>query len=344
MSVAKLASFLSEEFSTREDQYKALFYWVTHHIEYDVLNMFTTNLYSSSEDAVQQTLDRRKALCQGYVELTHAVCSRLTIPSYSISGYTRQLGRLDPLPHSWLIISLNGQLYISDPTWASGHVKNQLFVPAFNPGWYLCTAEKSIQSHMPFDPMWQLSGTPVLFSAFDGTDSIFWNEAGSFAYQDSILAYSHLSRKEQVKGILRRIAGNGIENELILKRKKQLSEELTVLEQNETINSFNEAVVLFNKGVANFNTYVQYKNKRFLPAKPEPEIRGMADTIVVQLSRAAAKLNGLVGNNAALNENIKKLLRETETSLKRARDEILFISRYYQTPPGNRNQLFIKKN
>ncbi|MCX6270629.1 MAG: hypothetical protein NTU44_05310 [Bacteroidetes bacterium] len=342
-SVDGLGRFISSRFTGEEDNYRAAFYWVTHQVSYDVQNMTNTRLYNSAEDAVNRTLSERKAICQGYTELLHAICDKLGLKSYVVSGFTKQYGKFDPLPHAWIAVEINNIWYISDPTWGAGYIKDQQFTPNFNPDWFLVTPEKGILSHMPFDPLFQLMKVPVPFEQFADEGNPPKRYGNDFAFRDSLALYDKQDQPSRLLSSIRRIENNGKKNSLVDTRLEDLKQELFVYEQNAMILRFNEAVKLSNQGVSVFNVYVQYKNRQFQGTVTAEKLRQLNDSSTLLLQQSAALIAGNESKDPAFMENNSKLSLNITRNLARCSEESSFLNKYLATPVNQRKSLFITK-
>jgi len=140
-----LATHISDDFKNQTDQARALFIWLTHHIDYNIneLNYGATNYslrYSSKEELEQKirardleiihkTLQEKRAVCEGYSMVFKEVCDILNIRCEIISGYSRspfsQIGKL-PLSgkHAWNAVYINNQWKLIDTTWGAGYSRD----------------------------------------------------------------------------------------------------------------------------------------------------------------------------------------------------------------------------
>ena len=48
-----------------------------------------------------------------------------------------------------------------DPTWGAGFIKDSEFIKRLSFDYFEMLPGKAIKSHMPFDPLWQLSEYPI---------------------------------------------------------------------------------------------------------------------------------------------------------------------------------------
>lgn len=173
-----LATHISDDFKDQTNQVRALFIWLTHHIDYNIneLNYGATNYsfrYSSKEELEQKirardleiihkTLQEKRAVCEGYSMVFKEVCDILNIRCEIISGYSRspfsQIGKL-PLSgkHAWNAVYINNQWKLIDTTWGAGYSRDsEHWVKDFD-AYYFFTAPKDLlTTHYPEEKKWQL--------------------------------------------------------------------------------------------------------------------------------------------------------------------------------------------
>ncbi|MBC7913602.1 MAG: transglutaminase domain-containing protein, partial [Pyrinomonadaceae bacterium] len=92
-SVDALGSFIKGNFTTDTDRIRAIYIWITHHINYDVA-LFLAREEEGSDSQPKPTvadiLASRKGVCQGYSELFIELCNRVGIHATLVSGYTKK--------------------------------------------------------------------------------------------------------------------------------------------------------------------------------------------------------------------------------------------------------------
>ena len=115
--IETLSEYFLGRLSHKPDLIRAFYRWITGEISYDVANMYTPPAISDPEKLIRETLRSRKAVCQGYAELFHALCRSAGIETYLVTGYTKQYGQVMPLNHTWVVAGTDSGWYFTDPTW-----------------------------------------------------------------------------------------------------------------------------------------------------------------------------------------------------------------------------------
>ncbi len=178
-SVGKLATYLTKPAKSDFQRVRSFYVWLTHNIDYDValLNSLNLDELRRVENAerelaarIQQTLKRRKAVCQGYSEVFNALCQSVGIKSRMISGYSKNnfTDEVRNTPnHAWNVVFIEGNWYLLDPTWGVGTLHNgQTFRKKFSNAFFLSNPKTFILRHLPSDPAWQLLDCPISFATF----------------------------------------------------------------------------------------------------------------------------------------------------------------------------------
>ena len=127
-----LSKYFNEKFTKPEDKVRAIFVWLADNIQYDIDNIFAINRYATTAEIISKTLTTRKAICQGYAETFQELCKLTGIKSFVVTGYTKQSGFVDYIPHAWATAYINNQWRLYDPTWGSGYIKDAKFTKHCN--------------------------------------------------------------------------------------------------------------------------------------------------------------------------------------------------------------------
>src|SRR5690606_24015458 len=96
-----LARYITANFKTETEKSRAAFYWITQNIQYDAENMFAINFYENRDEKVKKVLRTRKGICEHFAALFQEVCTLSGIRSLVVTGYTKQNGFADYIPHAW---------------------------------------------------------------------------------------------------------------------------------------------------------------------------------------------------------------------------------------------------
>ena len=165
-STSGIVGYINSNFSNQKDKSRAIFIWITKNIQYDIDNMFAINFYQNPKEIIDKVLSTRKGICMHYAELFNDLANKAGIKSFVISGYTKQNGFVDYIPHAWCAGLIDSTWFLFDPTWGSGYVQNARFVRQVNNFYYMTKPEQLIKTHMPFDPLWQFLNYPVTNQEF----------------------------------------------------------------------------------------------------------------------------------------------------------------------------------
>lgn len=263
VSTTSLSNYFKQKYVSDSDRVKAIFTWVATNIQYDVDNMFALSYGENKDEKIDRALKTRAAVCEGYAEVFNEVCNKAGIQSMIITGYTKQKGMIDYIPHAWVASKVDNEWHLFDPTWSSGAVSDKKFVKGFTYRYYKVKPEELIKTHMPFDPMEQFLKQPLTTKAFyDGNFTP--NTSGTvFNFEDSLARHASLSQTDRLRNAVRRIEANGVRSSMIM----QMLQYLKNKELNIQTDLLNAASTKANDGVIAYNLYIEYKNKQFIPRR-----------------------------------------------------------------------------
>jgi transglutaminase/protease-like cytokinesis protein 3 len=182
-----LAKQLAALGNTDREKTRAIFRWITEHIDYNV-KLFnrskktggiiskepedTAGALPSLNDRVAAKVLRRKiAFCDGYSRLFKTLCDHAGIRSEIIAGYahTNFTGRRlhFGVNHTWNAVYFDSAWHLLDVTWASGHVSyfNE-YVRQYDDQYFLTPPEQFIRDHYPEDAGWTLLPDHISFREF----------------------------------------------------------------------------------------------------------------------------------------------------------------------------------
>jgi hypothetical protein len=337
-STISMARYISAQFPTEAERVRAAYIWVASNIQYDVANMFALNFYEKPEEKVTKALATRKGVCEAYATLFQDVCSKMGVKSFVVTGYTKQNGFADYIPHAWVAAQAAGEWRIYDPTWGSGYISNGKFVKKLNESYYAARPQSIIKSHMPFDPLWQALYYPVNNQEFyDG--KIAENKSKPyFSYPDSIVAYEAMSISQQLAGEARRIEAAGTKNAMIFDRLHHIKGQ----QENLSIDLYNGAIFDYNAGINQLNDFITYRNAKFEPMKPDAEIQGMLTKVTERFNDAKTKLKSINQPNSRNAPLIIQLMKNVDDATTQ-RDEMQeWLTKYFTKSKMGRRSMFYK--
>ena len=330
-SLDAMANYINDHCHSPSEKIVSIYHWVTANIKFDTDSNYYFNWSKSIYTIAEVTLKRRKGVCENYAAIFTTLLLKTGIPSYLINGYTKLAGNVTYTGHSWTAVSLNNKWYLCDPTWDNGT----------NVRWLLVSPETFIETHMPFDPMWQLLNYPVTHKEFKQNSNSKKDKA-FFDFNDSVKTFLLMDSLQQLEALTRRMLAAGMEDNSLKLWHSYNEMKIAIIYGDRDMELYNEGVDLLNKASAIFNEFVKYRNKQFMPARPDGEIAIMLEPVNGLINEAKVHIDhvGLVVENFQYDtEALNRRLDALKTRVKEQQD---FINSYLHTKPMERIKLFLK--
>ena len=338
-----IASYINSNFSNDKDKVRAIYAWVAWNIAYDVENMYAIDFYEKVEIKISKPLETRKGICENYAALFTDICSKCSIKSYMIVGYTRQNGKADLIPHAWSSAEIDGTWFLFDPTWGSGYVQNEKFFKKFNNEYFKVSPIVLIKSHMPFDYLWQFLNYPFSNMEFYQGKSQQDTTKPFFNFQDSIIQDENSSLINRLETSAYRIEKNGVKNAMIFDQLQHIKLKIEH-EKNTTIsNQYNESLADYNESINLYNEYIQYKNHQFKPMKKDFEIQAMMDSIFIKFYSSKEKLYEIKDENNFASNSITQMKTSLSTIEKQIIEQRDWLKKYFSKNKMTRSSMFYEK-
>jgi hypothetical protein len=300
--------------------------------------MFVLTYGEDKDEKIRKTLITRSAVCEGYAEVFNEICNKSGIQSKVITGYTKQKGMVDYIPHAWVACKVDNKWLLFDPTWSSGGVANNKFYKDFSYRFYKVKPEELIKTHMPFDPMEQFLKQPLTTKAFYDGNFATAVPGTVFNFEDTLAHHTTLNELDQIRNTSRRIEANGVRSSMII----QMLQYLKNKELNIQSHILNAASTKVNDAVINFNRFIEYKNKQFIPKKEDKEIEKMVNDAQSDIDSATQIIAGITTNDPSFKLSISQMNTSIEDLRKRLNEEKLFVDKYIKTKKILRPFLFKK--
>lgn len=173
-----LAYKLTASLPTQVEKFRSIYRWVFENIDYDY-SAFLKNkkMRKKHQKDVQglkawnaqfrtvvfdKLLHKQRTVCTGYAYLVSELANLANIECKIIDGYGRtinaNINEGPTLNHSWNVVKLKDQWFVSDPTWANVEVENTdgRFKKTYNDGYFLPAPELFAKNHYPLDTGWML--------------------------------------------------------------------------------------------------------------------------------------------------------------------------------------------
>jgi hypothetical protein len=299
-NAADIATFINNHYHTNDQKISAIYNWITDNIKYDADSIHYVILDEDNEQRVSVALKRKRGVCENFAAIFNDLCSKCGISSFAIDGYTRQTGSIDRTPHVWCAAFDEDGWNLYDPTWDAGFIRNGSFIDHRQNNYFKISPAVFIQTHLPFDPMFQFLNYPVTYKEFMAGKSGEENERNYFNYKDSIDAYKKMNPLEQYLSSISRIKNSKWPPSKINTKLKRIQLEIEVRYQDKDIALYDSSVADYNRGIDFLNTFLSYRNNQFQPAKSSKEIQNLFQNIRRLITDANAKLKEVNLSKATL--------------------------------------------
>ena len=332
-STQSIANTICSNYKTEDQRASAIYTWVTSNIKYCTDSANQINLGLNPEAKITEALRRGKGVCENYAAIFTDICSKSGLAAYVVDGYTKQSGYVVKVGHSWCAVRIHDSWGLCDPTWDEGSGDNPLY--------YLMESSDFIQTHMPYDPLWQLLKHPLSYQEFKGglsnsTTKKDWN------YVDSIKAFLELDSLERLKASAARIQNNGPYNDLVRNRENFLKMHLEIIYQDRDTELYKLSVADLNAATNIYNRFIEYRNNQFMPSKTDSELRSLLEVAANKLLSANKKIDELNQSKATLTINTDAIRTRVNNLMSKLRQQEEFVKLYLNSAMNERKALFYK--
>jgi hypothetical protein len=331
-SAATIARYVLNNFKTERERTRAVYSWVTANVRYSKDSLYHFRGWDTDADVKMSIiLRRRKGVCENYAELFTGILLKCGIKSFMVSGYTRLAGTINYTAHGWSAVSIDNGWFLCDPTWDEAFRTNTRY--------FLLSPEDFIQTHFPFDPLWQLQSHPISPNEFEhgltsSRDTTFFN------YQDSVTAFLQSDSLQQLQAASYRIEKTGRETEPVKTWFQYNQMKIDIILHDIDRNLFNAAVADLNKAKSIFNAFVQYRNNEFKPTRPAAETISELNNVDSLIATAHRKMES-IGKKVENYQYDTDALKINLNSLKKKNEEQKeFIRLYFLSNDSERQKLF----
>jgi hypothetical protein len=188
-NVAIIADTVTRPFASKVDKARAIFYWITHNISYDLKAMRSGDDKKSDPVLVIQT---RKANAGGYAKLFQEMCSMANVRCLTVDGYVKTSADdinnpAAEINHTWNVLQLGQspeEWYYIDAARASGYADKKLstFTKEFTSGFFFADRTLFNLAYFPDNKAWQLGSGPKNLKDFYALP-VFSNTAFTYGLQ-----------------------------------------------------------------------------------------------------------------------------------------------------------------
>lgn len=320
-----------EEITYSEDTLRSIFDFVAKNIDYDVKMLSKIPEYKNREEILEAAIKRRKGICEHYAELLHQLMLHHGYDSHLVSGYLMEDNQINTeFGHTWNAVRLDNGWYLMDATWASGYVEDMKFYKKYDPSWYLVKPEKMLETHFPYDPLWQLIDYPISHEAIKKGETNQGQSEEKIDFDEVITAEKKMNDAQVTERVIQRIKAAGVTNRLILTRLKFLELELASANAKSDIDRINQGVDFMNDAVVNFNAYMKAKQQGFKGKEWTPEkLEEHTSYIKEQLRQASQLFSSVSIRDPKITANLKDLKGNTAKMMQDIDREIAFLNKQF---------------
>lgn len=341
-SVDSLAAYIHKNFPGERDKIRAIYIWIIHNLKYNVYITFVPRDGAQDDkQEIENALKTREGVCRQFAMLFCYLAEKVGIPAYTVDGYNKAKGVLLPDPHEWCVAKVNTKWYLYDPTFDMGYVSNYQFISAPKVKHFQLSPQDFIQTHMPFDPMWQLMKRPYSYQEFDSGIMDRQRNVPVFQFTDSIVAYAYQNTLQRIKTSYGRAMKNGKTNRLVDYYLAVIKANIEIGHKSELYDNYKEALTNQNQAIRLINNFMEYRKAEFKPQKKEAEIKRTIEEAEEFILRADSLVDILRNAPPSQYETAISSLRQsiikTATTIFNQKK---FIETYYATKPSQRNALF----
>ena len=338
-----LAAYFRQKLNNPDDQVRAIYHWIANNIEYNVYTSFVSRYeeYSEEKEAMK-TLAERKGTCQQYTVLFKMLCEECGVDVCLIHGYNKSGKYLLPDSHQWCAARIGSEWCMFDPTWGAGYIENYTFVPSPNDRYFKVAPDSLLKTHMPFDPLWQMSTHPLSYKEFDSGEKDTLRTSPYFAWKDTLSHYLQQTPLERMESMSARMQFYKENNPLVRNELLLIASNIRITRLQHLIDTYNLAMELQGVASDSINKFIRYRNATFEPLMPDSAIQRMVDVPGQIIQRADSVINTIHEVPDDYRERVVELRTAIINLASRIYREDLFLQQYFNTPRKNRKELFMR--
>ena len=341
-STDEIAKYINANFKTENDKIRAVFFYTTSNLSYDVANMFTVNSDETPQDRILKALKTKKGICWDYALIYNEIANLVGIKSVVIQGYTKQNGKVDTMAHAWCASRIGNKWYLFDPTLGSGYVNNNKYTQKINNIHFKVEPSKMINSHIPFDYLWQFINYPITNQEFIIGKTQIDKTKKIFDFESEITKYESLPKMDQFFESAQRIEKNGLKNQLISQAYTYAKSSWNYERETENNTKFNQIVTLYNTAIVELNDFVYFRNNKFKPTITDEELKQKITSLKNKFLNCQELLNNLGKVDSGNLQNVNSMKSGLTGTLKQAEEQEVFVTTYLSKSKLVRKTMFSK--
>lgn len=341
-STEAIAKYINANFKTENDKIRAVFYWTASNISYDVENMFAVNIMETPQDRITKTFKTRKGICGDYAMIFSEIANLVGVKSVVVEGYTKQDGKVATLAHAWCAAKIENKWYLFDPTWGSGYVNNNKYTRKINNIHFKVEPSKMINSHMPFDYLWQFINYPITNQEFIAGKTQINKTKKNYDFESEIAKYEALPKIDQFFESAQRIEKNGIKNQLISQAYTYAKTSWNTERENENGAKYNAIVNQYNEAINELNDFIYYRNNKFKPLLPDDEIKSKIQNPIEKFKKCQEGLYKVSSLSNVDANSISTFKKSIADALVQSETHLEFVKNYLSKSKLVRKTMFSK--
>jgi hypothetical protein len=335
-----IADYVNSNFKTENEKIRAIYYWITSNISYDVPNMYAANNLDSPQVKIANTLRTRKGVCIHYSEVFSEISNKVGIKSYIIAGYTRMFDEIPNISHAWNVAQIDGKWFLFDTTWGAGFIDGKKFVKKQNNTYFKREPDRMIVNHMPFDYMWQLLNEPVTNREFISGKMDVSKPKINLDYKGEIEKYEKLSDTDKAFESAARVEKNGLLNTMITDYFNLKKQEFTVLNQNKSVEKLITITASFNETIRDLNDFIMFRNKKFKPTQTDETMKKMIQDVKDKFNKCKDDVYNVGAVSPENASNLNNLKKSILAAIDKAKEQDDFLNEYLSKGLVGRKLMF----
>lgn len=333
-STTDIAAYIKTNFKTDKEKTHAIYTWVIANIRYSTDSANNINLREDKGAKITAALRRRKGVCENYAAIFNDIAFRCGLTSFVVNGYTKQNGSIDKSGHSWCAVLIDKDWQLFDPTWDEG---NNIDLKYF-----MMPPSEFVETHMPYDPLWQLLNYPITQQQFYNGNMYNKKETSYFNYADSLSAYLQMDSLHKLQSSIYRMQRDELSNKLVNDNYHYIKMHIEIINEDKDVSLYNSSVADINAATTILNNFIQYRNNRFLPVQTDAALQAMLEGVDSKLRLALKKLDEIDRSKAVFTIGTDHVRDRINVLSIRIKDQKEFVNRYTSTEKNNRHLLFYK--
>lgn len=246
-STTDLAEAINKRYPDSLSKIRAAYTWVTTQMHYSDKNILAMNHGPDPRSIIDVSFQNRAGVCENFAAIFTDLCRKMGFRAAMVSGYTTHSSAEERAGHSWSAVNIGNVWYLFDPTWDIGKSSGFRF--------FRSTGYEFIETHVPFDPIWQLLVYP--FIPGKKYRSVFMD------YRDSINKYFVADSTTLLENSINRITQNKNRNMITEMQLKVLRNQLEIKYQEDQMLWYDSALNCMNEATRLLNRFIDLRNDEF---------------------------------------------------------------------------------